>query len=156
MSKIDRVRLFHNCSLAKYEFPQEFLQYIPEEYKNKVTCQDYDGDRIDDGAYHTLLTTFRNVFSTLYPFCKDTLLSIGTICSLTDKKKVCSEKLQQVIPPTIFSSMIKSNWILRDEIDTLSKIYKNIQSICISAATVKTETEEKFRKYSLDKQYWVT
>ena len=42
ISKIDSVNIFHNCCLAKYEFPAEYLQYIPENYKNKVICQDYD------------------------------------------------------------------------------------------------------------------
>lgn len=155
-STIDRVRLFHNCCLGKYEFPQEFLQYIPEEYKNKVICQDYDGDGIDDWAYHSLITTFRNVFSTLQPLCSDTMLSIGAICSLTDKKKVYSEKLWRIVSPTIFSSMVKSNWILRDEIDLLAKTNKNIQSVCISSSTVKTQAEDEFRKYSLDKEYRVS
>lgn len=155
-STIERVRLFHNCCLGKYEFPQEFLQYIPEEYISKVTCQDLDGDGIDDWAYHSLITTFRNVFSTLQPLCSDTMMSIGTICSLTDKKKVFSEKLWHIVSPTIFSSMIKSNCILRDEIDLLAKTNKNIQSVCISSSTVKTKSEEDFRKHSLDKEYRAT
>lgn len=154
-SKIDRVRLFHNCCLGKYEFPEEFLQYIPQEYANKVRCYDDDGDGVDDWAYHTLITTFQNVFSTLHPLCKDTTLSIGTICSLTDKKKVYSERQQKIISPTIFSSMVKSNWVLRDEIDLLVKTNHNIQSVCISSSTVKTQVEDEFRKYSLDKTYWV-
>ena len=156
MSKIDKVNLFHNCCLAKYEFPEEYLKYIPEEYKNKVTCKDFDEDGIDDWAYDTLITTFRNVFSSLYPLCKSIKLSIWTICSLTDKKIVYSEKLDKMISPSIFHSMVQSNWILRNEISALAQEYENIHSVCISAATVKTETEDQFRKYSLDKDYWVS
>jgi hypothetical protein len=156
LSKIEKVNLYHNCCLAKYEFPQEYIKYIPEEYKDKVTCQDYDGDGIDDWAYYTLITTFKNVFSILHPLCKDKLISIGTVCSLTDKKRVYSENLWKYISPSIFHSMIESNWILRNEISSLVQNNKNIHSICVSAATVKTETEDKFRKYSLDKNYWVS
>lgn len=156
MSKIEKVRLFHNCCLAKYEFPKEFVQYIPEEYKNKVICQDHDGDWIDDWAYHTLITTFKNVFSTIYPLCKDKLLSIWTICSLTDKKRVYSENQWKYISPSLFHSMVESNWILRNELSSLVQNNTNIHSVCISAATVKTDTEDKFRKYSLDKNYWVS
>ena len=52
--------------------------------------------------------------------------------------------------------MVKSNWILRDEIDLLAKTNKNIQSVCISSSTVKTKSEEDFRKHSFDKEYRAT
>lgn len=156
MSKIEKVNLFHNCCLAKYEFPEEYIKYIPDIYKDKVTCKDYNGDGIDDWAYDTLITTFRNVFSVLSPLCQSTPLSIWTICSLTDKKRVYSEKLGKMISPSLFHSMVESNLILRNEISYLVQNNKNIHFACVSAATVKTDTEDQFRKYSLDKDYWVS
>jgi hypothetical protein len=88
--------------------------------------------------------------------CSEKKISIGTICSLTDKKRVYSEQLKKYISPSIFHSMVESNRILRNEISTLVQNNKNIGAFCISAATVKTETEDQFRKYSLDKDYWVS
>lgn len=61
-----------------------------------------------------------------------------------------------MISPSIFHSMVESNWLLRNEISSLVQKYENIQSVCISAATVRTDTEDSFRKYSLDKPYWVS
>ena len=52
--------------------------------------------------------------------------------------------------------MVESNWIFRNELSSLVQKYENIHSVIMSAATVKTDTEDQFRKYSLDKEYWVS
>ena len=156
-STIDGVRLFHNCGLAKYEFPAEMrTQYPALSQSTKFICEDADGDGIDDGAYNALVTTFRNIFSLIQSHYPNIPISIGTICSLMDKRKYDSEVAKQPISSTVFSSMIKSNRILRNELDLLSKEYENVQSVCVSAATIKTETEQNIRKHSLDQEYWVT
>jgi len=56
--------------------------------------------------------------------------------------------------PTVFSSMVQANKILRNEIEALTATHPNLQSVIISASTVRTSTEESFRQHSPDKEYW--
>lgn len=151
ISTIDIIKIFHNCCYAVAEIPNldknhSLLKSNPE-LISKVTLQDLDGDGIDDRAYNSLLTTFRNVFSIISEKYPDKKISIWTICSLTDKKKYI---------PTVFQSMVKSNKIIREEIEWLARWNIKIQSVCISASTVRTETEENFRKFCTEKEYWVS
>lgn len=151
MSKVEIVKIFHNCCYAVAEIPDldknhPLLKENPE-LLQKLILQDLDWDWIDDRSYHSLLTTFRNVFGIISEKCCDKKISIWTICSLIDHKSYI---------PTVFQSMVKTNKILREEINSLSNWNKNIQSVCISASTVRTETEQNFRKNCPDKDYWVS
>ncbi|GHV22918.1 hypothetical protein FACS189428_5680 [Clostridia bacterium] len=94
-----------------------------------------------------MLTTFRNVLGNVLERYPEKNLSIGTICSLTDKKSYI---------PTVFQSMVKTNNMLREELKDLVITNKNMQGVCISASTVRTETEDNFRTYCTDKEYWVS
>ena len=146
ISKIDVIKLFHNCCYAVAEIPNLDKNH-PLSSNPKLNIQDIDWDSIDDRSYHSLLTTFRNIFGVLMLKYSNKKISIGAICSLIDKKSYV---------PTIFSSMVKSNRILREEIQSLVIKNINIQSICISASTVMTQTENEFRKYCTEKKYWTS
>jgi hypothetical protein len=116
--QVKNLRLFHNCCYAVCEIPN--LERDFPEYANhsKLTLQDENGDGIDDRTYHSLLTTFRNVLGSVLGYYPEKKLSIGTICSLTDKKNYI---------PTVFQSMVKTNVILRDTLEKLVITNRNIQ-----------------------------
>jgi hypothetical protein len=107
-NQIEHIKFFHNCCYAVCEIPnleRDFPEYINNP---KLKMLDKDGDGIDDRAYHSLITTFRNVLTPLLEYYPDKKISLGTICSLTDKKSYI---------PTVFQSMVKTNNMLRDEIE---------------------------------------
>lgn len=147
-NSIDTIRIFHNCCYAVAEVPDLDVNHplLQQEPKliDKLILQDNDGDGIDDRAYHSLLTTFDNVFTTVQYHYPNKKISVGTICSLIDKKKYI---------PTIFQSMVRSNKMLRGKIESLAMSNANIQAVCISASTVKTGTETNFRKFCKEQQY---
>ena len=146
-NEISEVNLFHNCCYAVCEIPN-LQKDFPDHIDNpKLVIQDNDGDGIDDRSYHSLLTTFRNVLEGILSHYPEKNLSIWTICSLTDKKSYI---------PTIFQSLVKTNLMLRNDLEKLVIDNNNIQGVCISAATVRTETEDNFRKYCNEKDYRVS
>ena len=51
--------------------------------------------------------------------------------------------------------MIRANKIFRKQLLDLVKDKLNTQVTIISCSTVKTETEENFRKHSEDMEYWL-
>jgi hypothetical protein len=105
--EIKHIKLFHNCCYAVCEIPH-LEKDFPEHTNNpKLKIIDEDGDGIDDRSYHSLITTFENILTPVLEYYPDKKLSLGTICSLTDKKSYI---------PTIFQSMVKTNNTLRDRI----------------------------------------
>jgi hypothetical protein len=144
--QIDHIKFFHNCCYAICEIPNIERDFPEHAHHPKLKMRDEDGDGIDDRTYHSLLTTFRNVLAPLLEYYPDKKISLGTICSLTDKKDYI---------PTVFQSMVKANNILRDSIEQLVFTNKNIHGVVVSASTVKTKTEENFRKYCEDKEFRV-
>jgi hypothetical protein len=115
---IEEIKLFHNCCYVVCEVPNLETDY-PEYANNpKFRLKDEDGDGIDDRTYHSLLTTFDNVLSPVRSYYPETKLSIGIICSLTDKKSYV---------PTVFQSMVKTNHILRKQVEDFVMNQKNVQ-----------------------------
>lgn len=143
---IDHIQLFHNCCYSIAEVPNLDSNH-PLAKNPKLKKIDTDGDGIDDRTYHALLSTFRNVFSLLKWEFTEVPMSIWIICSLIDKKSYI---------PTIFDSMVRTNWMVRDELQQIIKGNEHIHAVVVSASTVATDTEVHFRPYSDDKEYRVT
>jgi len=143
---IDHICLFHNCCYAIAEIP-DLDPLHPLATNPKLKKIDADGDGLDDRTYHALLTTFRNVFSLVSSYFPEHRFSVWAICSLTDKKSYI---------PTIFYSMVRTNLLVREELQSIVHNNSNIHVSVVSASTVATETEVHFRPYSEDKDYRVT
>lgn len=114
------------------------------------TIIDVNKDGIDDEVYEAQIVTFDNLHEFLVEYLIQKKIFETIKMTIVGFGSLIDDRLSP-----IHYSMRSVNNIMREKFKLLSKTYAHYRAIILSASTIATEKEIKYRKYA-DQTYWLT